>query len=104
VGDTSTLKIPAKNKSAFIVVLIGAPGLSTCQTCLFLLTVVERNGDRRWHGSETDSKKSRETPGNAEKRMQKPIQALELPNMKKKEKRERFLEPLGISDGSRCRS
>jgi hypothetical protein len=48
---------------------------------------VERNGYRRRHGIETDMKKSRGTPGNAEKRMQRPVQALELPNLGKKETR-----------------
>jgi hypothetical protein len=51
---------------------------------------VERDGDRRWHGTETDTKKSEETPGNAEKRMQRPVQALELPNPGKKKQEKDF--------------
>jgi hypothetical protein len=38
------------------------------------------------------------------KRMQRPVYALELPNPWKKKRRERFLEPLDIKDGCRCRS
>jgi len=51
---------------------------------------VERNGDRRWHGIETDRKSNEKHQEMLKKRMQRPLQALELPNLGKKKQEKDF--------------